>query len=283
MKIPILPILNTAYMSQILKPNNLYQVNDEFNSVFTRSGRAAIHLALQLEGISNGDEVLMPAYHCPSMVEAILDVGATPRYYRINDDLSVNLNSLLEGSDSTNRVKACLIAHYFGIPQKDLLKIKEVCEEAGIVLIEDCAHMALFKLYKGDVGRVGDYIVLSLRKFFPLYEGGLLLGKKPLRALSSHIKWDIKCLYNTLHESVLYGRMSLLSPIIKSVDSIKNIKKPSSDNLEELSHLSRLHNDETNKSEDALLESMSRISKWILKVADPEEIKIRGDKIVITS
>ena len=272
MKIPVMPILNTGYISHVLKSNYLINSDVEFNSVFTRSGRAAIHLALKLEGIGEGDEVLMPAYHCPSMVEAILDAGAIPRYYRINEDLSVNLNSILETYDP-KCTKACLIAHYFGIPQKDLLKIKEICDEVGMVLIEDCAHLAFYKLYNGDVGRVGDYVVLSLRKFFPIYEGGMLLGKKKLGKLSNHIKWDIKCLYNTLHESVLYGRLPLISPLIKSMEKVKGIRKSDVEGIDKDRCKQVLQNGSIYKSEDALLESMSRLSKWILKAVDPEEIK----------
>ena len=43
----------------------------------------AIALALKQMGIGPGDTVLVPSYHCASMIEPVIWAGATPLFYRI--------------------------------------------------------------------------------------------------------------------------------------------------------------------------------------------------------
>jgi perosamine synthetase len=72
-------------------------------------GCMALGLALQHDQIGNADEILLPAYHCISMVEPVIWRGARPVFYRINADTSVNLNDI--STKVTARTRAFIISH----------------------------------------------------------------------------------------------------------------------------------------------------------------------------
>ena len=64
------------------------------NVVQVSSGRSGIALAMEDAGIGKGDVVLVPAFHCESMVSPVLWCSATPLFYRVNADTSIQLEDL---------------------------------------------------------------------------------------------------------------------------------------------------------------------------------------------
>ncbi|MBE0655948.1 MAG: DegT/DnrJ/EryC1/StrS family aminotransferase, partial [Bacteroidales bacterium] len=66
------------------------------------------------------------------------------------------------------------VNHEFGYPFPDLIKLKEF----NLPIIEDCAG-AFFSIDKDKtIGEVGDFVIYSLPKMFPLQVGGLLVTKQ---------------------------------------------------------------------------------------------------------
>lgn len=132
-------------------------------------------MALRQMGVGTGDEVLVPAYHSPSMVPPVLWCGATPIFYRIGADASVDLDDVAAKTGPATR--ALMVTHYFGFPQ-DLAAIRAFCDARGLQLLEDCAH-CFFGTHQGrPVGSWGDYAIASSMKFFPVYEGGCLVSAR---------------------------------------------------------------------------------------------------------
>lgn len=182
------------------------------------AGRAAISLALQHAGIKAGDEVLAPAYHCESMIAPIDFVGATRVFYTINADTSVNIDDIR--SKITAATRGLIVTHYFGFPQTAILQLRELCDQHGITLIEDCAH-ALLGTVHADValGSVGDYAIGSPMKFFPLFDGGLLVSARhdlrDVRLRPAPWSLEVKALIDIITDSIEYGRMPLVAPVLK--------------------------------------------------------------------
>lgn len=143
---------------------------------YTTSGRASILLALEALGIGRADRVLVPTYHCPSMIAPLVALGAVPYFYPIGT-LGQPLQPWLDAADLSG-VKALLVAHLFGLPQPMALH-RRWCDEHGLALVEDCAH-ALFG-YSDDqpVGSWGDAAIGSLTKFLPVSEGGCIVLNRP--------------------------------------------------------------------------------------------------------
>jgi len=190
----------------------------------TTSGRYAIALALKHIGLKSGDVVLIPAYHCEAMVVPVRWIGASPVFYSINADTSINLDDIRHKIDPN--VKVIIVTHYFGFVQ-NLKEIRSLCDQKDIRLIEDCAH-AFFGTDNNQeiVGKMGHYAIASSMKFLPIYEGGLLCSEtidlKDIKMMSPSISFQLKSLVNTLEKSLAYNRLGFTGKLLNAVFSIKN-------------------------------------------------------------
>jgi perosamine synthetase len=148
--------------------------------------RNAIYHGLQALGIESGDNVLVPSFHCTSVVEPILKYGAAVKFYEIDKTLQPNIAHV--EAQINARTRAILAIHYFGFPQA-IQALKDFSRRHNLFLIEDCAHVLTGRTQEGvPLGSVGDISVFSWRKFFPLYDGGQLVINNP--ELKVAIPWD---------------------------------------------------------------------------------------------
>jgi len=119
----------------------------------------------------------MPAYHCGALVEPAVWLGAGVDFYRIGLDLKADLDDIERKCTGTTR---CLVVvHYFGFPQP-LSDFVDLCRRKSLALVEDCAHAFFGRAREGVLGSVGDFSMASAKKFFPVEDGGVLIGRDPL-------------------------------------------------------------------------------------------------------
>lgn len=185
---------------------------------FTNSGRASILLALEMLDIQPGDQVLVPTYHCPTMIAPIIARGAKVVFYPVDEFGTPRLEWIKK--NGTHDVRAILVAHFFGFPQP-LAVVRHWCDQQGLYLIEDCAH-TLFGTSDGRaIGCWGDLAIASLTKFFPLPEGGCLVNNtvpRPMPLLHHRgSKSQIKAGFDIIHTSVTHGRLTGLRSILKGL------------------------------------------------------------------
>jgi len=190
---------------------------------YTTSGRAAIALALRELGVGPGDQVLIPTYHCPTMVSPAVFSGARPVFFPITPSGAAAVDSLAD--KEFPRVKALLAAHYFGIPQP-MKRVREFCDRRGIALIEDCAH-SIFGVSDGRrVGSWGDLAIASTQKFFVTPSGGCLVSAthpiesivlSPNRRMS-----DLRELANMIEISAKFGRLVGLNRLASAIFAARN-------------------------------------------------------------
>lgn len=148
---------------------------DDPSLLYTSSGRASLLLAMEALGVAPGVRVLVPTYHCPSVVAPVTQLGGEPVFYPIDDTGAPDLVWL--GRADTSGVRAIVVAHLFGLPQP-MRVIREWCDARGVSLVEDCAH-ALFGRTDGrPIGTWGDFAIGSLPKFLPVPEGGCLVSQR---------------------------------------------------------------------------------------------------------
>lgn len=206
--IPVVPVFSWAALIRV-GGGTVASVDDVGEVRYTSSGAAAIALALRDARIGSGDEVLLPAYHCLAMVEPVRAIGAAPAFYRLRPDLTIDWEDLTGRIGRSTR--AILATHFFGFPQ-DMEPLRSICDRAKLVLIEDCAH-AFYGRHGREgraLGAIGDYTIASVRKFFPVNDGGLLvstrrsLGRVSLRTPS--LGYQLKAAVNILEEAFGYGR-----------------------------------------------------------------------------
>lgn len=143
-----------------------------------RRGRYALGEAYRLAGLNQDATLLAPAYHCLTMLDPAINLGANVLLYPVRADLSPDLDNLDTIARNASRpIKALLATHFFGIAV-DFAPLKQWCTERGIVLIEDCSH-ALFTRGYGAAGTgiYGEYVVSSPYKFFTCKDAGLLFAQ----------------------------------------------------------------------------------------------------------
>jgi len=145
------------------------------NTIFTLYGRNGLYyIAKQIRDKKpEKNQALVPSYSCGDELEAVLRAGFDITPYKIDLNLQADLDDIrLKIGKETGLV---LITHYFGLPQKEVLSIKKVCEGMNIFLIEDCAHV-FGGIFKGkSLGTFGDASIFSLRKFLNIPHGGALV------------------------------------------------------------------------------------------------------------
>jgi len=98
------------------------------------SGLSALRLSLLALGVKKKDEVIIPAYSCVAIVNAVLSCGATP----VLADVIINnwnLDSVLVQNKISTNTKAIIAINTFGA-SADFL----ILNDTGIPVIEDCAH-----------------------------------------------------------------------------------------------------------------------------------------------
>ena len=224
--IPRLPVLDwNTFAGNRLSTTRCLLTHPE--SRLTNSGRASILLALEMLGIGSGDKVLVPTYHCPTMIAPIVSQGAQPFFYPLNSDGAPNLDWIKQAD--TLGVRAILVPHYFGLPQP-LSAIRHWCDLQGIFLIEDCAHALFGTSDDRPIGYWGDLAIASLTKFLPVPEGGCLVNNTlptPLPLLNRpNAIGQIKAGLDIIHVGVKHGRLQGLGSFIRGLYSILGLFKP---------------------------------------------------------
>ncbi|MCG2577762.1 DegT/DnrJ/EryC1/StrS family aminotransferase [Dechloromonas sp. XY25] len=151
-------------------------VTDSKNYQFFSWGRYALLEAFRLSNVGPGGYVLIPAYHCRTMLDPALSLQSEIRLYPLNAELSPDIPAIealiLE---SKLPIRALLATHYFGFPQS-LDRLKALCNKHEIVLIEDCSHAFIRSRVDMKTGALGTFVVASPYKFCPTMDGGVLIG-----------------------------------------------------------------------------------------------------------
>jgi dTDP-4-amino-4,6-dideoxygalactose transaminase len=132
------------------------------------SGTSAIHLALILLGVKQGDHVIASSFTFSATVNPIAYQGAVPVLVDSESDTWNMDPKLLEKAIQDKRqkaqdksIKAIIVAHLYGMPAK-MREINEIAGRYGIPVIEDAAE-ALGSEYMGK--RVGNNTVFGILSF----------------------------------------------------------------------------------------------------------------------
>ena len=165
------------------------------------SGTAALHLACAAADLGPGDEVIVPALTFVATAHAVRYVGAEPVLCDIGGRNDPNLAIAALEDALSEKTKAVIAVHFFGMPC-ELEAIRELCDNRGLVLIEDCAQALGAKTRSGvQVGTVGDFGCFSFfsKQQLSIGEGGMVTARsgesaERVRRLRSHGRttstWD---------------------------------------------------------------------------------------------
>jgi len=257
----------------MLRPDNESYYSAFLKDVYFFShGRYAILQALQLVGLDENSVVLMPAYHCRSMIEPALHLDGHVIFYPMKRDLSPDVEALRSlVLESKRTIKAIIVVHYFGFPQR-LGEIVAICREKKITLVEDCAHAIYDLSPEKKMGSVGDLSIASPRKFFTIEDGGLLLDnrlhKTKLKLRKSRFNNEIKFLIKFIFQLI----KNVLNPKETYLIKNKNFSKCSIELINELAEQPENYDGFKYLLLNKMFREGLKVSKWHMRHANHSKI-----------
>lgn len=143
------------------------------------AGTAAIHLALRILGINEGDIVFTPSLTFSATCNPIVYEKAVPVFIDSEEETwNMSPKALRKAFEKYPNVKAVIAVHLYGTPAK-LDELLEICAEHNVPLIEDAAE-SLSSTYKGKhtgtFGKIGIYS-FNGNKIITTSGGGMLVSE----------------------------------------------------------------------------------------------------------
>lgn len=145
--------------------NHLVSFGDDRKLLF--SGRTAIDYVLEdIETPINS--VYMPSYCCDSMLQPFIDRGIKIEFYEV----VTNEKGISYNIDYHKKVDLFFANSYFGYTSTTMDQIVEEFKRKKVRVIEDITHRLLCKR---NFCEQADYVIASLRKWFPIPSGGIAI------------------------------------------------------------------------------------------------------------
>ncbi len=144
------------------------------------SGTAAIHMALRLLGVRQGDVVFVSDLTFSASCNPIVYENGTPVFIDAEPDTwNMSPQALKRAYEKYPNPKAVICVHLYGTPAK-LSEIMEICGAHGTPMIEDAAE-SLGSTYRGKhTGTFGRYGIYSFNgnKIITTSGGGMFVSAK---------------------------------------------------------------------------------------------------------
>ena len=189
------------------------RTNHKYSYAFA-SGRMSLYAGLNALKLKKNDEVIIPAFTCVVVANAIKYIGAKPVYCDINiDDFNIDL-SIIKNL-ITHKTRVIYIQHTFG-HYCNYESIVKFCKNKKISIIEDCAHFFPNKSDLKFFGKKSDFIFFSTdhSKFINTHLGGMILTNKKkianeLRIIQAasfktNFRENFFIIFSIIFENILY-------------------------------------------------------------------------------
>lgn len=137
------------------------------------SGGYAMATALRAIGVKPGEKVLTNAFTLAPVPGAIASMGAVPVFVGVTEGLTIDLDDL---EAKLGQARVLMLSHMRG-HLCDMDRLMALCNDAGVTVIEDCAHTmgaAWRGVPSGRHGLIGCYSTQTY-KHMNSGEGGLFV------------------------------------------------------------------------------------------------------------
>lgn len=128
----------------------------------------------------NPRRILLPAYigytdrEGSGVFDPVIELQIPFSFYPISRELLADSDVIEKCLARERDIDVLLLIHYFGWPGGNVSTIRSVCDAAGCVLIEDCAHAFQWGQAEPSLGITGDFAFYSIHKYLASGTGGLL-------------------------------------------------------------------------------------------------------------
>jgi len=194
-------------------------------AVATVNGTTALHLALVLAGVGQGDEVITQPLTFVATANAISHAGAIPVFVDVDKDTMglspASLQAFLEehvtydengkpvNKTTGRRLAACLPMHTFGLPLR-IDEVAAICRRFDITLVEDAAE-SLGSFYKGrhtgTFGRIGTFSFNGNKTVTCGGGGAVVTDDEEIAVKAKHLSTTAKIphAWEFVHDEVAYN------------------------------------------------------------------------------
>ena len=179
-------------------------------AVVCSNGTAALHCACIAAGVGPGDEVITTPITFAASANCALYCGARPVFADIDPE-TYNIDPQSIRDHITPRTKAVVAVDFTGQAVK-IKEIREICDEFGLVFIEDAAHSIGTRYNGKPVGSLADMTCFSFHpvKTITSGEGGAITTnsdeyqKKLVLAHAHGITREESMMEEAPHEGIWY-------------------------------------------------------------------------------
>lgn len=182
-------------------------------AVALSSGTSALHMAVKLAGIRQGDRVFCSDLTFSATVNPVVYEGGKPVFIDTEyDTWNMDPAALEKAFEVYPEVKTVVLAHLYGTPGK-IDQIRNICREHGAVIVEDAAESLGASYKEVQTGTFGAYNAISFNgnKIITGSSGGMFLTDSK-EAADKVRKWSTQARENApwyQHEETGYNyRMS---------------------------------------------------------------------------
>lgn len=185
---------NTFLPESNLISDFLYERHKNRKIIFTQSGRSAIDIALSSISLNKND---------------IVTIFTTSNNTYISKCVTDEIEKhCLWSRKFEKETKAILVNHEFGYSINDVEKYKKY----NVPIIEDLAYSFNSNNKNHTAGQIGDFVIYSFSKFFPVQFGGALVCKN---------KYNI---VNKTPESVSQAVINIISYYVNKIDEFSELR-----------------------------------------------------------
>lgn len=163
-------LLKIFWQRKRLANTFLQKIHDvkEVKSIYIRKKQRFVLAQILLDLKWQNKKIAMPYYTCDSLKSAITASGNIAVFYEINEDLSIETESLK--SICEQGIDAIIISDVYGTQ----IQVPDFAYENKILLIGDFAHHAQLRLEK--TARKFDIVLYSSNYYKPMISSGVGLG-----------------------------------------------------------------------------------------------------------
>lgn len=142
------------------------------------SGTSALHLAVAAVNPGPGDEIITTGLSDAGTVLPIVMQNAIPVFADVDQHTGI-LDPASVEAVITDRTKAIIVVHLFGVPAP-VEELRAIADRHGVILIEDCAQaygtLTASGARAGTVGHLGCFS-LQQSKHITAGDGGMVISK----------------------------------------------------------------------------------------------------------
>ncbi|HOJ52807.1 MAG TPA: DegT/DnrJ/EryC1/StrS family aminotransferase [Syntrophales bacterium] len=250
----VLEVLSTPFLSLGPKINEFEEAVSRYvgtkYAVAVNSGTSGLHLSVRASGIGKGDEVITTPFSFIASANCIIYEQAKPVFVDI-DPQTLNIDEGLIEEKITERTKAILPVHVFGIPCR-MDAIQHIAKRHNLIVIEDACE-AIGAAYKNK--KVGTFGLAGVFAFYPnkqitTGEGGIVVtnnqkmadlmkslrnqGRSPAGKWLAHERIGFNYRLSDIHAALGVSQMSRIEKILEKRKRVASYYMRHLANIEEI-------------------------------------------------